>query len=244
MKNDLHNWESYNEMWSNRIEVPSNLRIINAMENFKIVKDKKIIEIGSAMGRDSIYLAKLGAEVHLLDFSSNALLQAERLAKKENVTITTMCCDALNISYNNDTFDVVYSQGLYEHFINIDALLNEQIRILKSNGYLYIDVPQTFNIYTLFKKILMLLNKWEPGWERQFTPIQLLNETKHEKLEFIGFYGDWSNPPFIYKILLSLFKMDYTKYRKNKVINWENKLRKFFLTKYTYQHIGIVLKKS
>lgn len=46
-----------------------------------------------------------------------------------------------NIPINNDYFDVIICNAVLEHVENIDLVMNEFYRILKSNGYLYVCVP-------------------------------------------------------------------------------------------------------
>ena len=62
------NWNKYHAQWMYRDEIPANPRTIKAILSRLDVKNKKILEVGSGTGRDSIYLAKLGAECVLLDY--------------------------------------------------------------------------------------------------------------------------------------------------------------------------------
>ena len=51
---------------------PSSPSVLNAIKkNFKL-EGLKVLEVGAGTGRDSAELARLGAEVYVLDFGSQA----------------------------------------------------------------------------------------------------------------------------------------------------------------------------
>ncbi len=61
------------------------------------------------------------------------------------MSVTLNDDDLRKLSFENETFDVVYSQGVLEHFSSVHESLREQLRITKVGGYIVVDVPQTFN---------------------------------------------------------------------------------------------------
>jgi 2-polyprenyl-3-methyl-5-hydroxy-6-metoxy-1,4-benzoquinol methylase len=168
---------------------------------------KRIMEVGAGTGRDAVTLAKAGAEVLTLDYVAGSLGITRKAAAAAGVEITTVCGDALGSPFPDGSFDVVFHQGLLEHFRDTTPLLRDNARLLKPGGHVIVDVPQTFHYYTIGKKILIALDRWFAGWETQFTPAQLEGLVEAEGLEVVRTYGDWMVPGLWYravrKILLT-----------------------------------------
>ncbi len=217
------------------------------------LKNKRVLEIGAGTGRTGIKLAELGADVMLLDYSVQSLRMIKGLTEESMATVGLILANALNSPLNDNSFDIVIHQGLLEHFNKPLTLLDENVRLLKPGGYLLVDVPQTFHIYTFLKHALMLVNKWFGGWERQFTLASLSNLMKKYRLKVVHIYGDWSRPGIFYKILragLAKFKIQLPMYPKylgpltKKFYNYQTRLRnkRFFL--YTVLSIGVIARKE
>jgi hypothetical protein len=129
----------------------------------------------------------------------------------------------------------------------------ENRRILKKGGFLIIDVPQTFHIYTLMKHVLMLLGFWFGGWERQFTIASLTKLVRALGFEPVHVYGDWSRPGILYKIIrqiLMKFSMRlpmYPRYFGRMTTDYytlQNRLKEKRLFLYTVLSIGVVARKT
>ena len=153
------------------------------------VKGKKILEVGAGMGGDSIYLAKKGASVTVLDFTKKALQLIRKNATREKVNIGTIQADARRMPFKDNMFDIIFHQGLLEHFKNPKELLEEQKRVLKPGGHLLVDVPQRYTTYTIKKHILMWMGKWFAGWEREFSIHELEHLVRSAGLVPVGSYG-------------------------------------------------------
>lgn len=247
MDTDKKHWNAYHKQWKNRWEVPANPRTVNAILSTLDIKNKKILEVGSGIGRDSIYLAKLGADCYLLDYIEAPLRIAREIAEREKVEITIIREDAKTLPFPDCYFDLVYSQGLMEHFTEPEVLIKEQRRVLKQGGYLLVDVPQKYHIYTLIKHILMLFNRWTPGWETEYTVGQLERLMKGCELEIVSTYGDWSHPNLLVKGLMIILKIP----RKSPNIYLSRdsgslmyRFKKTILAHYTFQHIGVIGRKK
>ncbi len=161
----------------------------------------RILEVGSGTGRDAVTLALAGAEVLTLDYISGSLELTIQAANAAQVTVAVVCGDGLEAPFADGTFDVVFHQGLLEHFRDPLPLLKDNIRILKPGGFLVVDVPQTFHYYTLGKQILIAMNRWFAGWETQFTVGQLEKIMAGEGLAVVRSYGDWMVPGLWYRAL-------------------------------------------
>uniref|UniRef100_A0A7C4TFS9 Class I SAM-dependent methyltransferase n=1 Tax=candidate division WOR-3 bacterium TaxID=2052148 RepID=A0A7C4TFS9_UNCW3 len=231
--------------------------IVEELKRTTQISDKKILEAGAGTGRDGIRLSEEGADVYLLDYSWESLNLIREYLKRNTSNkkwkrIKLILADALNTPFKEGEFDIVFHQGLLEHFSKPDPLLKENYRILKEGGILLVDVPQTLHIYTILKQILIFLGIWFGDWERQFTIESLTRLLKRYRFKLLHFYGDWSRPGVLYKILrevLKKFKIELPMYPKylgkltQQFYLWQRELRKKRLFLYTVLSIGVVARK-
>ena len=162
---------------------------------------RRILEVGAGTGRDAVTLAKAGAEVLTLDYVPGSLELTVKAANQTGVAVAPVCGDGTGSPFADGTFDVVFHQGLLEHFPDPLPLLRDNIRILKPGGSLVIDVPQTYHYYTLGKMALIAVDKWFAGWETQFTIAELEKMMQAEGLTVTRSYGDWMVPGLWYRAL-------------------------------------------
>ncbi len=176
-------------------------RLVREISALGDLQGKRILEVGAGTGRDAVTLAKAGAEVLTLDYVPGSLGLTIKAAGLNGVTVTPVCGDGTGSPFADNTFDVVFHQGLLEHFRDPLPMLRDNIRILKPGGHLVVDVPQTFHYYTVGKKTLIALNKWFAGWETEFTIGQLEKLVADEGLTVERSYGDWMVPGLWYRAL-------------------------------------------
>ncbi len=149
----------------------------------------KTLEVGAGSGSDSIYLAKKGTDTSLVDFSSHSIAVSQKIAKANHVKVHTYQADCRHLPFKSQTFDLVFSVGLVEHFSNPIPVLKEQLRVLRNGGILIIDVPQKFNPYTLVKKLRMLTGTYPFGWETEYSLFDLKRLARKLKIAPLKFYG-------------------------------------------------------
>ena len=116
------------------------------LEMFKsICKEKpvKVLEVGTGTGSMPIFLSYLGFSVTSLDKSNEVLKKAEELAGKLNGKVKFVLGDAFKLPFPDDSFDLIFHQGLLEHFNDEDILklLAEQLRVGKK---VVLSVPNNF----------------------------------------------------------------------------------------------------
>jgi SAM-dependent methyltransferase len=197
-------WEDFWEEKREIEEVYSNAdRIIRNLRRVLELKDKRVLEIGAGTGRDSFPLAEAGADVVQLDYAENSLRILKTVAQQLGLQTSIIAGDTFQLPFRDNTFDVVFHQGLLEHFRKPQAenLLRENIRVLKSGGHLLVDVPQRYHIYTLAKHMLMAVDKWFAGWERSFSVGELRSDLRRLGLTPVLSYGEWMYPSFFYRVL-------------------------------------------
>lgn len=174
-----------------RVEVGKRLNLRNMIT----------LEVGAATARDSVALAGDGALPVALDYSHAAMKLAREAALKENRNLLLVCGDANELPFKSDTFDLVFHQGVMEHFRNTDPMTDECVRVVKPGGNLLVDVPQTFHIYTVVKKVLIALNAWFAGWETQYTEKQLSCYLREHGVEPWSAYGRYFSPSLGYRMV-------------------------------------------
>lgn len=187
--------QEFKEVYSNSDRVVRNL--MRVMD----VKGKRILEVGAGTGRDSLPLIERGAEIYQLDYSEPALKIMKRIADENKMDVKILGGDTFHLPFQDGTFDVVFHQGLLEHFRvpEAEALLKENIRVLKSGGLLLVDVPQRFHIYTVIKHVLIAIDKWFAGWEREFSVSELRTLMTGLGLTPVHEYGEWMYPSLFYR---------------------------------------------
>jgi SAM-dependent methyltransferase len=202
-------WESFWEEKQEVSEVYSNAdRIVRNLLRVTDLKGKRVLEIGAGTGRDSFPLARLGAVVYQLDYAEGSLRILKKLAAEFNLQVQIIGGNTFRLPFRDGAFDVVFHQGLLEHFRppEAEALLRENVRVLKHGGYLLIDVPQRYHLYTVAKRLLIGLNRWFAGWERSFSVGELRSLVQSLGLEPVHTYGEWMYPSFVYRVIREVLK--------------------------------------
>ncbi|MCH7548178.1 MAG: class I SAM-dependent methyltransferase [Candidatus Krumholzibacteriota bacterium] len=199
---EKRHWDRFWESSQNLDEVYANDgRIVDFLSPRVDFSGLKVLEVGAGTGRDSDAIAARGAEVWTLDYSEQSLkLMSDTLTQ----SIHIVCGDALALPVASESFDVVFHQGLLEHFRDPSRLLAENQRILKQGGLLLVDVPQRFHYYTLAKHFLMFLDRWFAGWETEFSVRELEKLVADQGFEIVGMYGHNLYPPIWYRALHKL----------------------------------------
>lgn len=179
-------------------------RILEEIRRRMDVSGKTVMEVGAATARDSAALASEGAFAVALDYSPEALKLARQAAEKAEAPLLLVCGDAFALPFRDGCFDLVFHQGVLEHFREPLPLLEENVRVLREGGEVLADVPQTFHVYTVIKKTLIAMNAWFAGWETQFTPGGLSRLLKKAGLKPVYTYGRFFAPSLAYRILREL----------------------------------------
>jgi SAM-dependent methyltransferase len=176
-------------------------RLVREIRALGDLHNWRILEVGAGTGRDAVALAAAGATVVTLDYVPGSLRLTQQAAATAGMPMAPVCGDGLAMPFADATFDLVFHQGLLEHFREPLVLLRENARVLKPGGLLVVDVPQTFHYYTVGKQLLIRFGRWFAGWETQFTIGQLEGLLRAAGTEHVRSYGDWMMPGLWYRAL-------------------------------------------
>lgn len=117
-----------------------------AADRFKNEGVISLLELGGGQGRDTMFFAKSGFTVQVIDYSPSGVVEIKAKAASRGLSqlITAKCHDIRNpLPFKNDSFDACYSHMLYCMPLTTSELefLSKEIRrVLKPGG---------LNIYTV-----------------------------------------------------------------------------------------------
>ncbi|MBN1466992.1 class I SAM-dependent methyltransferase [candidate division KSB1 bacterium] len=251
-QHNQHIWELF---WEQSIEevYANSERIIDQIRAVGDIENKRIMEVGAGSGRDSLKLVDLGAQAFVLDYAVNSLRRIRELALKQQKTIHLVRGDAFHMPFKADSIDIIFHQGLLEHFTNPEDILKESYYATKIGGRHISDVPQRFHLYTVVKHLLIWLNRWFAGWETEFSIGQL--KRLHTEAGYLvrSAYGDWMRPSFFYRATRQALKKVGIRLplypRRVPVLSalrdrWRGYFKKQRIAFYTFMDIGVVAEKK
>lgn len=251
-KTDQHSrqvWEDFWEQGAIEDKYPTSERIVTQISNVIDVNGKWVMEVGAGSGRDGFRLFDMGARVIMLDYAESSLKVIRELSRRFGKPVHLVRGDAFRLPFKSNSIDVIYHQGLLEHFTEPDGILRENHRVMSVGGFTVADVPQRYHLYTAVKHILIWMNKWFAGWETEFSIRQLEGMFRGVGFEVHSAYGDWMRPSFIYRAGREALKKIGIKLplypgRVPILSNLRDRLRSGFkktrLSFYTVMDIGVV----
>ena len=125
----------------------------------------KVLEAGSGRGSISLYFANAGFDATLLDTSQEVLNVAKEIFAANELKATYVCGDALKMPFVKNTFDVVISIGLLEHFEDYALGVSEQIRVLKPGGLFIANiVPGKWSVQRLYRPVNFIFKMAHRFW--------------------------------------------------------------------------------
>ena len=121
--------------------------------DFSCAKGKKLLEIGHGMGSDLLTFCEHGAEVYGIDITD----EHHRLTKKNFELHSRQCtlklCDASEIDFPSNYFDVVYSNGVLHHTPDTVRCISEAYRVLKPGGTLIMNLYYRYSAFHMRKLV-------------------------------------------------------------------------------------------
>lgn len=138
----------------------------------KILKENgitsgKSLEVGCGRASISSYFSQNNFDVTCLDLSAEVISLAQEIFRKNGHKGNFVVGDALDLPFEDKSFDVVVSIGLLEHFEDIYRPISEQYRILKDGGVFlgYIVPENKLNIQKDYEWINFILKTFSKNEE-------------------------------------------------------------------------------
>lgn len=139
-------------------------------------EDKTILEAGSGTGRFCIALAQKleTSDFVALDTSWASLKLGQEGARLRNLNnIFFMRADIASMPFEDSSFDVVFSEGVIEHFHNYEAIVAEMARVTKQGGKIIAAVPNRFNFAYNLTLLFSGSQRRQYGYLKLFTHSRL-----------------------------------------------------------------------
>ena len=226
----------YGKFWkrfSKNENISAKNMIIERLKNFKsfkndFFKDKDIIDVGCGGGRYSNALRLLKAKsVTGVDYSDNGIFTAKKNYKYKNIFFKKQ--NVLNLSFNQNTFDIVFCNGVMHHTTDLKKGIRELHRICKPSGYIFLYLYGSGGLFWSARKKMNKLMKLIPQDYSQ----KILDLIGMPTNRFI-FMDNWYVPieghcshKEIYKLLNSLGVKSVEKILKGRKTDLETGLSKY-----------------
>ncbi|MEA1959077.1 MAG: class I SAM-dependent methyltransferase [Chloroflexota bacterium] len=123
-----------------------------------IPENSLVLEVGCGSGR---ILTKIAGELNCkcigVDVEEGSFPAVSFYSRQEGVQVETIKGDGFSLPFKGKTFDVVYSEGVIEHFpLERSAeMIREHSRVCKPGGLVIISVPNKFALFHSFTKLLL-----------------------------------------------------------------------------------------
>jgi 2-polyprenyl-3-methyl-5-hydroxy-6-metoxy-1,4-benzoquinol methylase len=102
---------------------------------------KLVMDFGCATGTASLSLSRRGMKVFAIDASSRMIEEVKKKAQRESLNVTCVLGDVEQLPFENNFFDGIICLGVLHHLPNISKGIEEQSRVLKKGGLLFISEP-------------------------------------------------------------------------------------------------------
>jgi ubiquinone/menaquinone biosynthesis C-methylase UbiE len=175
-----------------------------------ITPGASLLELGCGTSTLTISLAPELGKLVGLDISPEALVLSRQKAAEKGVRNAEFVIgDCLNLSseYEN-RFDIVWSQGLMEHFDDPVTVARQHYRALKPGGTALISIPYRISFYTVWYKITrpQMLRSFWPWTEQVFFTKKQLRAIGAQVAPAGSYRTYLLKPPFLGIAILELTK--------------------------------------
>ncbi|MFH1888984.1 MAG: class I SAM-dependent methyltransferase [Candidatus Omnitrophota bacterium] len=151
---DLNTWEEYwgrPSLKRNIIETLRRVyftRVFAREVAFIAGKNARILEAGCGSGKYLGYLKKKGFECWGMDYSLNAIIKTRQEIEGRRLVIG----DIKKLPFGNKEFELVYNQGVMEHF-NKEDFMNILCEMKRIARKIVIIVPSKLSIFRIYDPI-------------------------------------------------------------------------------------------
>jgi SAM-dependent methyltransferase len=183
-------------------------------DNFDMKNKSNMLEIGCGRGEMLLNFKKLGLKVTGVDLSK----EAQNFQKEIDIRVCNV--EENKLPFDDNSFDIVYSKSVLEHFYYPERYMKETYRVLKPSGIIVTLVPDWESNYKIYFD--------DYTHRTPFTIISLNDILQIHNFKDINVYKFrqlpllWKYPFFNY---FSAFVAPFVPVRtKNKFLRWSREL--------------------
>lgn len=181
---------SWNEYWSSQktkqrvicanFAYPEVIRLLLNLTTER----SRCIEVGCGSGTYAIALLANNRKCIASDYSEEALNLTKMKAKVlYDIDVPTKLIDIYDIPYPDDSFDLVFSDGVVEH-LDIPKALKEMERVIKPDGWIIAKVPSGTFLYRIIYYLLSPVeNRPHEVWYSKKRWAKLMEESGFRNIE-------------------------------------------------------------
>jgi ubiquinone/menaquinone biosynthesis C-methylase UbiE len=191
------------------------LRVEKLLNQLRISKDMRVLDVGCGRGDIALYLGKNLNEVFGIDYSKEAIGIANSIknnfSKSMQKKVHFMVMNIKKLSFPDNYFDVVICIDVLEHLYKEEAeyALREMKRVLKKNGILFLQTGINKLLYDFtYKYYIFPMNKILTKIDMLVRRISYKSlpedpRTKEEKIQHVN------EPTYVYlRKLLNKYKFE------------------------------------
>ncbi|MGQ9631405.1 MAG: class I SAM-dependent methyltransferase [bacterium] len=162
------------------------------------ISNKKVLNVGCWEPIDEIHFAKQVKEWVAIDINPSVIEMARSVAREElsdalYSKLTFKVEDTTNMSFEDESFDIVVSFSVIEHIPGEDnrfKALQEMVRVLKKGGYMIITVPNKLSTFYFAHKRNIRSNTSDYGYSYLYTPWELKKDMEKLNLKIVYFNSE------------------------------------------------------
>jgi len=113
-----------------------------------------VLDAGCGAGAYSIILAQEGFKVIGVDIVVESINKAKEIVSRQGLSFQPMVGDIEALSFQDNTFDVVFTGWVLHHFPSLDKVCAELCRVLKPGGRIAIVEPNEANLAMRFSRFI------------------------------------------------------------------------------------------
>lgn len=202
----MDNNPDWNSFWNDISDINTalitrihHLRIFSAYKKVfdKIkIKSPDVIELGCGTGElTARIIQKYGGTATLVDNSDAVLKIAFSNFRKHGIKVRIFKMNLLK-SNPGKKYDIVHSEGLIEHFTGKEQkkILEAHRNCISRNGFALISVPRKIWYYSVSRRFLEIIGKWQFGDEKPMNANELKRLLEQNRFSVKEYFnsGRWA----------------------------------------------------